>query len=298
MIEQASDDELQATWQEGHANRPRSGCLAPEQLMRLVLREGIGPEREAAADHLSACTACAQEYRLLRELQPWARSAAARLGPGASASVVKPARAYHTRPGLIWSSLGVAALLAIVIGTTLSLNRTPSSSDAPRAAAPGGDQPNALPPVPPAPRLRLEKPPLKLTAAVALQWRSGAEAASISTAELTRALDAYRRDDFVDADTRLEAIARRDPRLAEAHFYLGVSKLFLEQPAAAVDPLRQAGTLAPDIFSRDVAWYLAVAYDALGDRARALAELRRLCADRQDYAAQACAAVREMSSSR
>ena len=33
-------------------------------------------EREAIADHLMACSDCAEEYRLLRELKPWAEQAA------------------------------------------------------------------------------------------------------------------------------------------------------------------------------------------------------------------------------
>lgn len=299
MTEHVTDDDLKTMWQTVHAGRAaksRSDCLTEGQFMRLAQGDASTSERKAAADHLSVCTACAQEFRLIRALRPWAREAAAHLDPEAAAT--KAPASFQVRK-MIWSvSLAAAAVLVVAIGATVYINRDRLTAVPPteetRVVAP----PAALPAVAPRRALRLEKPPLKLTAAVALRWRGAPEEGSLATADLARALEAYQRDDFADAAGRLDALTRRAPRLAEAHFYLGVSKLFVGEPAAALGPLEQARSLARDIFSLDASWYLALAHDAIGDRERALGELRPLCDGQKEYAAQACQAIRELSSSR
>jgi hypothetical protein len=296
-IDPNNDNELRTAWQEFHAYRRQGECLTEQHLIRLLSGEAGHSEREAAADHLSRCSACAGDYRVLRELKPWTDSATARFDAEGPATASRPGFARHIPSRLSWSgSLAAAAVLALAIGATLYVNQDTA------APAPGrSETPAVVQPAPAAARapsaFRLEKPPIKLTTATALLYR-GAEGVGAQRSDLTRAFDAYRRDDFADAARRLEALTRDDARLAEAHFYLGVSRLFLKQPAAAIDPLLQARRVAPEVFSADAGWYLALAEDASGNRQQAIAELRTLCAGQHEYSARACRAMEELSSSR
>lgn len=278
------EENLQRAWQDGHADAARADCLTKEQLTRLVQRTAAASERAAAADHIGRCTACAQDYRLLRELRTWAEPSTPRTSP------------MFAR--LMWSGSLAAALVALAVGITLFPNReTTIPEDRPAAASDAGNPP-APEPANQSAAVPLVKPPVKLTPAVALRWRGASEERQPSADDLTRAFDAYRRDDFSEAAVRFEAVARRDPDVAEAHFYLGISRLFLSDRAAAIAALRRARTLAPRFFARDAAWYLSVAYAATGDRAGALAELQPLCADGQEHSVQACAAIRRMAPAR
>ena len=297
MSEQRRDTELQRAWQRNPATASPGECLTEERLTRLVLRQATTSEREAAADHLARCTACAQDYRMLRELRPWAHERGGQLDPDAAATPA-PARIGHSRWRFVWSgSLAAAALVSVVVGTTVWVNRDTSTPEIDRVETTATVARSAPTPQTPAATLSFEKPPLKLTPAIALEWRGASDEGSVPTEDLTRAFDAYRRDDFADAAARFEAVARRAPRLVEAQFFLGISKLFLHDPAAAIDPLRQARTLAPDLFGPDVAWYLSVAYAGVGDRERAFGELRPLCAGGKEYSTAACAAIQKLSDS-
>jgi hypothetical protein len=54
----------------------RAECLSEEALTRAAEGELRQSEREVIVDHLMACSDCAEEYRILRELKPWAERAA------------------------------------------------------------------------------------------------------------------------------------------------------------------------------------------------------------------------------
>ena len=53
----------------------RAECLSDEAMIRAAEGELSEPEREETADHLMACSDCAEEYRILRVLKPWAEQA-------------------------------------------------------------------------------------------------------------------------------------------------------------------------------------------------------------------------------
>jgi hypothetical protein len=88
-------------------------CLSEDVMTRATAGELSQPEREMIADHLMACSDCAQEYRLLRRLKPLTGRA------GVSAyereSVIEPAmgeldeeeRVVTTRPRLPRRLIGV-----------------------------------------------------------------------------------------------------------------------------------------------------------------------------------------------
>src|SRR4030095_7808458 len=54
----------------------RADCLSEESMTRAAEGGLSQSEREVIADHLMACSDCAEEYRILRELKPWAERAA------------------------------------------------------------------------------------------------------------------------------------------------------------------------------------------------------------------------------
>jgi hypothetical protein len=54
----------------------RAECLSEEAMTRAAEGGLSQSEREVIADHLMACSDCAEEYRILRELKPWAERAA------------------------------------------------------------------------------------------------------------------------------------------------------------------------------------------------------------------------------
>jgi hypothetical protein len=54
----------------------RAECLSEESMTRAAEGGLSQSEREVIADHLMACSDCAEEYRILRELKPWAERAA------------------------------------------------------------------------------------------------------------------------------------------------------------------------------------------------------------------------------
>jgi hypothetical protein len=94
-----TDDELRALYRERTA-RERSGaaeCPTAEELL-------AGGKR--VADHVATCSACADEYRMLRELRPVIERAV-----GAEATAPRPAPS--------WRALAVAAALVLVAGTAL-----------------------------------------------------------------------------------------------------------------------------------------------------------------------------------
>jgi hypothetical protein len=54
---------------EARRDMPRAACLAPEQILALVEREGTADSRLATLDHVSSCPDCQREFELLRALR-------------------------------------------------------------------------------------------------------------------------------------------------------------------------------------------------------------------------------------
>lgn len=67
-----NDTRLQELYAEAMARRsaaPAPACVAPEQLLALVRREGAESDRLATLDHVMGCPACRREYDLLQALE-------------------------------------------------------------------------------------------------------------------------------------------------------------------------------------------------------------------------------------
>ncbi len=264
-----ADDELRKLYQQGTAARSRTGCPSSEILGRAAAGELSRPEREQVADHLAACSDCAQEYRTVLSLEPWAES-------------IAPRRTYAH---WLWRPAPVAALatLALVAGVWIYRVRQTPVSAPQQVAAPAVTV------------LRPEKPQVKLPAASALVWRGEPGTGQEKfVEELGRALVPYRNDDFAEAARRLEPLTKKYPDAAEPQFYFGVCQLFLGQNAEAAGALRRAKELAQGPLIRDAAWYLSLAYQRAGQKELAMAELRKLCEDEGDFRASACAGLQEL----
>jgi TolA-binding protein len=127
---------------------------------------------------------------------------------------------------------------------------------------------------------------VKLSVA-ALTWR-GSQAQNPLLADLKPGLDAFRAQDYAAAVRELSPVAAKYPNAIEAHFYLGVSRLFLDDAQGALHSLTAADRLADTSFAPDVAWYLAAAHQRRGNVAEARRALTRVCAAESPRAAEAC----------
>lgn len=116
--------------------------------------------------------------------------------------------------------------------------------------------------------------------------------------ELADALAPFRVNNFQEGAQRLSAFIARYPRSSSAHFYLGVSELFLDRDGSALVALETAERLARDsdpTLAREASWHLALAYRRTGQIDSARNRLQALCAGRDVLALRACDGLRELT---
>ena len=140
--------------------------------------------------------------------------------------------------------------------------------------------------------LPLDKPDVKLTASALVLRSAGRNVTFVD--EIAPAIDAYRRNDYAEADKQFAALAARYPQSVEIAFYRAIARLFLNDAAGAIQSLQAARRVDDDTFAPDIAWYLAVAHEQTGERTRARAELDALCKGRSTYASKACDATQKI----
>jgi len=140
----------------------------------------------------------------------------------------------------------------------------------------------------------LSKATIKTPAAAALAFREGTAAANSFLNDLAKALEPYRNDDYPEAARRLLLQSQKYPSAPEVYYYLGVSRLFLDQNSDALQSLERARRVAGETLRDDVAWYLSLALDRSGRTDDAGHELNALCARAGDYQQKACAALKEL----
>lgn len=272
-----------------------ASCPPPDRLLAASQQALPDEQLSAITEHLAACALCRQlqaDFAAveLPDLTPQeSERILARVQKEAKKQKARAARAggsFFRRPALVMAALALFAAVAIY-----QMDRITSQVQAP--APPVARAPAQPAPAPPAFVLPLEKPELKLTAG-ALVYRS-AGARQDLTKDIAPAFDAYRAGDFSRAAAELDSLTRRYPNSVEVFFYLGVSRLFLNEPAPAIQALETARRLADPSFSADVAWYLSVALERAGRVQEARSLLDGLCAARGPHSAEACAAVPELS---
>ncbi|RME48131.1 MAG: hypothetical protein D6791_04080 [Chloroflexi bacterium] len=165
-----TSDELKELYQQRttHSTRRPVECLTAETLRRAANRELSQPERERVADHLMVCADCAEEYRLIRSLRPWAERIAAASGDRAEteakgrrwmASVSRWWKRVAQRPR--WRAAAGIAVLVVAAGATLTLWRARQPGRALIPGQRGGG--SVVMEVEPPNRAVLPEPPRQLT---------------------------------------------------------------------------------------------------------------------------------------
>ena len=184
----------------------------------------------------------------------------------------------------LWSGIAAAAIV-IVFGSWMLFWRGagPGAALVPLAAA---EQLSVFelgpPPFLPAPTAAVDPPE---------------SASSVEAAELTSALAPYHSGNFRETKRLMTAFVGRHPESVEAHFYLGVSELFLSSNADAVSALETARRLAggrADVV-RETMWYLALANRRLGRSDRAWELLASLCRGPHGGSMRACTGLGELA---
>jgi hypothetical protein len=261
--------------------RRDDACLTPEHLARLVTGEATDEERGRAADHLAVCGACSAEYRLAASLGDLTQ---------ASTSTQPPAAAGASWAGI---ALPLAASILLAVGGVVAwrMSRVPPQAQHIEArrqtlAVSGAVSLSAA--------FTPDKPAVVLSTERVLAFQSRGNGSGDFAAEFGDAIEPYRRNDFAGATAKLEALANKHPEIAEAHFYLGASRLLDRHAPEAVASLRKAESLANGALKEDASWYAALAEAHAGQRNAARASLDRICAQRGRWAERACTAAREL----
>jgi len=182
-------------------------------------------------------------------------------------------------------AVGVLAIWFVVYRPDQSVLQ-PIATPPPVAAIPPADAPVF--------QLALDKPDVRLSPA-ALTWR-GATSDNQLLADLKPALDAYRQNDYESTNRVLTALATRYPNAVEVHFYQGIARLFLAEPALAINSFAAAEEIADDTFIADVLWYRAIAEQHAGNDTDARARLETLCHGSRSPE-RACTALEQLNRS-
>jgi anti-sigma factor RsiW len=119
-----TESELRALWQQhtARSNTSSGVCLSEELLLRAGLDELTVAERQQLAAHLSGCADCAEEYRLARAAQAWARETAGAVAPKVESRAPQTAGGWRDWLFLpAWLSPQSLTLVAILLLATLGL---------------------------------------------------------------------------------------------------------------------------------------------------------------------------------
>lgn len=272
----------------------RRGADCPEpELLQAVQADVLPPEiRDLLMRHVEMCPICKSLMESLAALenvplQPderqriWDRVQRG-TGPESSTATTRHRARWRNLPLWPWpAAIACAAVLLLFFGAGLFHER--------RQAMSSIRPPRHSETTPSSTAFRLEKAPVMMPASAVLVFR-GANEGAPSDKELTDALAPYESDDYSQAAQRFEQLARKYPQLAEAHFYLGVSRLFLNNNQDAARELEAAHRLAKPPLVDESGWYLALAYQRLGRANDARRLLEGLCHSAGRDAAKACLA--------
>jgi hypothetical protein len=275
--------------------RTKAGpCPHPDLLMAAVSDVQCG-SKDQVLQHLNGCFVCRELARDLSEYE----------FAGVTREEDRRIRARWETEGSLrrlsklwaWPPLAigaaVAAALAIALFLTLPQTTPPGSVESTQ----NKNDSIAPPPAPPQKTRTvfvLSKAAIKVPATAVLNFRSGAEDGRAFLNELAAALEPYRNDDYPEAARRLEPLSTKYRESAEVHYYLGVSRLFINRNDEALASLETARRLADETLRDDVSWYLALALDRAGRAADARREVDGLCSHLGNYQKTACAALEEL----
>jgi hypothetical protein len=108
---------------------------------------------------------------------------------------------------------------------------------------------------------------------------------------LEQALAPMRTGDYAAAATALDGLLLDHPGETRAQLYLGIARLFQDEPQNALELLRPLEFNAPPEVAADAAWYSLVGIARLRDPSGVEAEAHTLCTSNHRTAPRACAAL-------
>ena len=298
----------------GGLREGRATC-PPLALLRAAHGDALPQDvRDAVAGHVAACHSCAVLQADLAAVPPETEVSAA-VEARILKDVRRKQRAEAGSPGFMaawwsWRS-ALAATTLIVLGVAAAWQwqhrgAAPSAPAQPaepsQAAQPAGQPPEQTAARAPAQAepdaavvklpdaLRVVKPEVRLTLAT-LAWRGTGESSNQYLTDLAPAFDAFRQDRYEDAVRLFEPLLSKYPSAVEVPFYLGVSRLFLDDNLGAAAALDKAAGLKADGFAEDVKWYLGLARARSGDGKGARPLFDALCRADGAHRDAACAAL-------
>ncbi len=115
---------------------------------------------------------------------------------------------------------------------------------------------------------------------------------------LNTALERYRKGDYVAAATALDGFLLDYPGDPAATLYLGISRLFMDEPQNGLEILRGMPGSASEQVMAEAEWYSVVGAARLRDPSAAEGEARTLCERKGPASARACAALERLRKSR
>jgi len=200
--------------------------------------------------------------------------------------------------GRLGLALGIAVLLAVALFWLRPASQPPAGG----AAASNAPVEPAEPAAPPVPAevwreaFPLERAEVHMTPAERKATASTPGMAAV--AALNRALQPYRAGDDQKAAVELEGVLLDHPDEYRAALYLGVSRLYIDEPQAAIEVLRQAQqSRDPDVLA-DADWYILVGIARLRVPDQAESDARSLCARGGPPSVRACRAVEVLANAR
>jgi hypothetical protein len=187
-------------------------------------------------------------------------------------------------------NVGLALLVAIVLGAALLyLQRDAMPAHAPMSGAVNAPETTKVDPAPYGAAF-----PLTPLAAPPVQGTTPAARA------LDKALRPYRKGDYAAAASALDGVRLDHPGSdidAWAGLYLGIARLFIDEPQNALEILRTLPPNATPEVAGEAAWYGLVGVARLRDPSGVELEAKTLCESRLPTATRACAALETLRSS-
>ncbi|MGE3887772.1 MAG: hypothetical protein AB7H81_15165 [Vicinamibacterales bacterium] len=186
--------------------------------------------------------------------------------------------------------VGGALAVAVALGAGAIYLTRGAAPDPPRAAAMEAVNAPEPPLVDPAPYLAAF--PLTPLEAPLIAGTTPAARA------LNAALEPYRKGDYVAAASALDSVRMDHPDDTTAALYLGISRLFMDEPQNALEILRPLEYGTPPEVAAEAAWYSLVGIARLRDPSSVEAEAKALCGKGVSSSARACAAVERLANGR
>lgn len=188
-------------------------------------------------------------------------------------------------------NVGLALVVAIVLGAgLLYLQRDATPARPPVTGAVNAPDAAKVDPAP-----YLSAFPLTPLAAPPIQGSSP------NARALEKALGPYRKGDYAAAASALDGVRLDHPGSdtdATAALYLGIARLFIDEPQNALEILHTLPPGATPEVAGEAAWYGLVGIARLRDPSGVELEAKTLCESSRPTAPRACAALQMLSRSR